>query len=95
MTEDKKYKIIHDRDICIGCSACASVCPKYWVMDSDGKSSIVGHTKTGNGEEEILGTNESPLDVDFEANMDAAESCPVNCIHIHEVDENNNDKELI
>ena len=91
----KKYKIVHDRDICIGCSACASVCPKHWFMEDDGKSSIYNHTKTGNGEEEILGTNENPLTEDFEGNMDAAESCPVNCIHIYEVDDDGNDTELI
>ena len=91
----KKYKIIHDRDICIGCSACASVCPKYWFMESDGKSSIMGHNKTGNGEEEVLGTLENPLIEDFESNMDAAESCPVNCIHINEIKENNSEEELI
>lgn len=91
----KKYKIVHDRDICIGCSACASVCPKYWEMNDDGKSDLIGHTKTGNGEEEILGTNSEPLIEDFNDNMDAAECCPVNCIHVHEIDENGNDKELI
>ena len=84
---DKKYRIIHDRDICIGCSACASVCPKYWIMEQDGKSSIVGHTKTGRGEEEILGTTEQPLTIDFEGNFEAADVCPVNCIHIKEVKE--------
>lgn len=91
----KKYKIVHDRDICIGCSACASVCPKYWYMESDGKSNIYNAVKSGRGEEELLGSNEAPLEVDFEGNMDAAESCPVNCIHIHEVDEKGNDKRLI
>lgn len=91
----KNYKIIHDRDICIGCSACASVCPKHWFMDNDGKSSIHNHIKTGDGEEEILGTNETPLTEDFEGNMDAAESCPVNCIHIYEVKEDGSDEELI
>ena len=95
MAENKKYKIVHDRDICIGCSACASVCPKYWIMEDDGKSSIVGHEKTGNGEEEVLGTNETPLDVDFESNMDAAESCPVNCIHIKEINDDKSEKDLI
>ena len=63
-----KYKIIHDRDICIGCSACASVCPDYWEMESDGKSSIKGHVKTGNGEEEALGSNDNPLTESFEGN---------------------------
>lgn len=91
----KNYKIIHDRDICIGCSACASVCPKHWIMESDGKSSIVNHIKSGNGEEELLGSNEKPLTQDFEDNMDAAECCPVNCIHIHEIKDDKTDEKLI
>ncbi len=91
----KKYRIIHDRDICIGCSACASVCPKYWIMENDGRSSIVGHVKTGNGQEEILGNRKEPLTQDFEGNMDAAESCPVNCIHLKEVNEDGSEKDLI
>lgn len=91
----KKYRIVHDRDICIGCSACASVCPKFWVMENDGKASIVGNKKTGKGQEEILGTNKEPLTSDFEDNNDAAESCPVNCIHLIEIDDEGNEKDLI
>lgn len=77
-----EYKIVHDRDTCIGCGACASVAPSYWVMADDGKSDVVGATKTGNGDEETLG----PLNKDFDLNNDAAESCPVNCIHLFEGD---------
>ena len=33
-----KFKIVHDRDGCIGCGACASVCPDNWEMADDGKS---------------------------------------------------------
>lgn len=91
----KKYRIIHDRDICIGCSACASVCPKHWIMENDGKSSIIGHTKSGNGEEELLGSVEKPLEEDYESNLEAAESCPVNCIHLNEIKDNCDEKEII
>jgi len=91
----EKYKIVHDRDICIGCQACASVCPKYWVMNSDGKSDVIGASKTGNGEEEILGTNDAPLTEGFDSNKEAAESCPVNCIHIHEVKDDGTDSKLM
>ncbi len=31
-------KIIHDREKCISCGACASVCPSNWEMVADGKS---------------------------------------------------------
>ncbi len=77
----EKYKIVHDRDTCIGCGACASVAPDYWVMNSDGKSDIVGGSKSGNGDEEVLS-----LEKDYELNHDAAESCPVNCIHLFDKD---------
>lgn len=91
----KKYRLIHDRDICISCSACASICPKYWEMEDDGKASIIGHTRTGNGEEEVLGTKEKPLTEDFEENMEAAECCPVNCIHVNEFKDDGSEEELI
>ncbi len=31
-------KIEHDRPNCIGCGACASICPDNWEMMKDGKS---------------------------------------------------------
>ncbi|MFH1210732.1 MAG: ferredoxin [archaeon] len=34
-----EFKIIHDREGCIGCGMCASVCPENWFMADDGKSS--------------------------------------------------------
>jgi ferredoxin len=34
----QKFKIIHERDLCIGCGACAAACPGNWAMDKDGKS---------------------------------------------------------
>lgn len=32
-----KFKIVQDREACIGCGACASVCDN-WEMCDDGKS---------------------------------------------------------
>lgn len=31
-------KIHVDREKCIGCGACAAICPEYFDMDSSGKS---------------------------------------------------------
>ena len=30
-----KFKIEQDRDACIGCGACVSVCPDNWEMKGD------------------------------------------------------------
>ena len=69
-------KIIHEREKCIGCGSCVAVCPKYWEMVDDGKSNLLGAKvdfKNGNQELEIK---------EIECNQDAADSCPVQCIHI-------------
>jgi len=75
-------KIIHDRPVCIGCGACAAVCPDYWEMGDDGKSDIKG--AKDEGEKQVLELKEKGC------NMEAAQGCPVNCIHIEE-----NGKKLI
>jgi ferredoxin len=74
------FKIEHDRPNCIGCGACAAVSPDSWEMSpADGKSDLKGskHTKNGND----IVKEELELD-DLKGNKDAADSCPVNVIHI-------------
>jgi len=71
-----KSKIIHDKDACIGCGTCSAVCSKYWKMENDGKSTLIGGKKAGNNFE---------LEVESaDCSQEAAEACPVNCIHIEE-----------
>jgi ferredoxin len=65
-------KIIHDKNACIGCGACVAVCPDYWEMSDDGKSALKGSKNN---------TLSLP---DKKCNLEAAQSCPVNCIHIEE-----------
>ncbi len=45
-------KVEHKRDICIGCGACAAVCPDNWEMADDGKS------KCKNPEPDEVGCNQ-------------------------------------
>ena len=73
----KKYQVQHDRPNCIGCAACAAVAPDFWVMSEDGKSDIVGCRKRDDEWEEL-----DIEEKDFTANKEAADSCPVNVIHI-------------
>ncbi|MFA6190145.1 MAG: ferredoxin [Candidatus Staskawiczbacteria bacterium] len=66
-------KIILKREECIGCGSCAAVCPKYFEMVDDGKSHVVGAIK-----QEV-----EELEVEkIECSEAAAETCPVQCIHI-------------
>ncbi len=73
----KNYKLLHDRENCIGCGACAVIAPDFWEMNDDGKSDII------NGVDKEKGWQEKKItEKDFEINMEAAESCPVEVIHI-------------
>lgn len=72
-----KYKLEHNRPNCIGCGACVAINEKHWEMNDDGKSGIRGGKKRSDGWQE-LEIDEKELAV----NKEAAESCPVNGIHI-------------
>jgi len=61
-------KIILEREKCIGCGTCQAVCQKYWKMANDGKVDYLGPQEL---QEKEIGCNK-----------DAAEACPVQCIHI-------------
>lgn len=69
-------KIIFERYKCIGCGACVSVCPSHWEMNDDGKSELVDskvNLENNNYEKEIGEAG---------CAKDAAEGCPVQCIHV-------------
>ena len=88
MAEEKeKYKLEHDRPNCIGCGACVAVAPDFWEMNDDGKADI----KKGKNRPD--GWQERDIDEkDFQENKDAAESCPVNVIHLKRLKD---DKKII
>ncbi len=69
-------KIVHERNGCIGCGACAAVCPKYWEMGGDGKASLKGASPDGDNF-----ALELP---EAECNKEAASACPVNVIKVEE-----------
>lgn len=72
-----KFKLLHNRPDCIGCAACTAVAPDFWEMHEDGKSDIKQCKKRSDGWEE-----RDIDDKDFHTNKEAADSCPVNVIHI-------------
>jgi len=66
--------LIQEHFKCIGCGACAAIEPKDWEMQGD-KAAIIDADKFENE------TYEKKI-TDLGQNEDAANSCPVNCIHI-------------
>ncbi len=78
----KRYKIIYEREGCIGAAACAAVHPDLWTMDEaeDGKADIKKERKPkklDNSDQEIEITEE-----EYQIALESAQSCPVNVIHI-------------
>lgn len=71
----------HDHPECIGCGACAAILPEFWEMIED-----KAHLKESHlvGEHEHL---EVKSEENFAKNLEAAEACPVNCIHLLKDDE--------
>ena len=85
MVTTKKYKLQHDRPNCIGCGACAVIAPDFWEMVDDGKSQLLNSENKEKGwEERVISEKE------FEENHEAAESCPVEVIHL--IDEETGEK---
>jgi ferredoxin len=78
-----KYKIIFDKEACIGALACLAVDEKYWEDDNEGKVNLKGSTinpETGN--QELIIEEE-----DLEIQKEAAEVCPVEAIVIEKVED--------
>jgi len=79
-----KYKIIFDRDVCIGALACSAVSPNLWEIADDGKVDLKGaefNEKTKKWEL-IIGEN------DLQKQIDAMHVCPVDAIKIERVEDN-------
>jgi len=68
-TGEKTYKIVYDRDGCIGAGSCVAANPENWFMEADNKA---------NFKKEIITEKE------LAKNMEAAKVCPVTVIHIED-----------
>lgn len=68
-------KIIHQRKKCLGCGACAAICPKFFEIDEkDGLATLKNSKKVGK-------VFELKID-EVGCIKDAAEMCPVKIIKI-------------
>lgn len=68
-------KIKLEREKCIGCGTCSALCPKYFELKDDGKSSIIGAQRNQAGNDELETEK-------IECAESAAEACPTQCIFI-------------
>ncbi len=64
------YKIIFDRDDCIGCGACVSACPDNWEMEDVGDKAKPKKVEIS--------------DKEYACNKEAEDACPVDAIIIEE-----------
>lgn len=79
---EKTYKIVFDRDACIGAAACAAVAPELWEIKSDGKAVLKGGKKDKDGKEVLVVKASKWTD----KMKQSAEVCPVRAIQIFEDD---------
>ncbi|HIH24699.1 TPA: hypothetical protein HA251_06725 [Candidatus Woesearchaeota archaeon] len=84
-----KYKIIYDREACIGAFACAAAAPDMWLFADDGKADLKTATFNPATKKWELIIDEA----DYDDNQAAAEACPVYVIKIVKIDENGNEIE--
>ncbi|MBI4153012.1 ferredoxin [Candidatus Woesearchaeota archaeon] len=72
-----RFIIKLDREKCIGSGACTAAAPSFWRLEEE-KTNIIGGTKNADNSIQTREIDEKYL----KCNADAAESCPVNAIHI-------------
>lgn len=70
-------RITQQRARCIGCNACVEAAPERWrISKKDGKCTLIGAVDKRGFYSVIVGEHE------LEANLKAAQNCPVNIIKI-------------
>jgi ferredoxin len=76
-----KHKIIHKKNDCIGCGACAAITPDFWEMNDEGLSHLKGSNLEGDIEVRVISSEE-----DRARNQEAADVCPVQIISLEKED---------
>jgi len=72
-----KYKILHYKQDCISCGACAAICPEFWQMDEEGYAQLKESINVGDHWEREINSEE-----DRAKNREAADACPAQIIKI-------------
>ncbi|HIH41693.1 TPA: ferredoxin [Candidatus Woesearchaeota archaeon] len=70
-----KFKIIYDRQACIGANACVVLNPQLFEMDKDGKANLIGGKKLADGTFELVTDARESI-------IESARGCPVEVIKV-------------
>jgi ferredoxin len=81
-----KYKIIFDREACIGALACSAIAPELWLLASDGKVDLADAIFNAETKKWELLT-EINDEESVQRAIDSAEHCPVNVIIIEKIEQ--------
>ena len=72
-------KVKVNKDACIGCGACASICPDVFELNDEGLSEVKVEEENKEKEEVVSVKEELQDEV-----RDAADSCPTGAIEVNE-----------
>jgi ferredoxin len=67
-------KVVLEKEKCIGCGTCVTLCPKYFEMGKDDRASLKGGVSSGETEQLTISN--------IECIKDAADSCSGQAINI-------------
>lgn len=76
-----RYKVIFDREVCIGALACAATSPEFWLRGEDGKADLKRATYSKATDKWELIIDEK----DLSTNKEAENVCPVAAIKVVKV----------
>jgi ferredoxin len=77
-----KYRIVYDREACIGAGACVGMAPKDWEMNADAKADLLGGKKREDGMwVKIID------EAEFKTSQEAADACPVAIIKLEKIED--------
>ena len=78
-----RYRVWLDREGCIGVAACVAVFEQLWSIDDEGKAKMIMENA------KMLENGDWEIEIDdslLEKARDSADVCPVNAVHIENID---------
>jgi len=74
-----QYRVVVNKDTCIGCGVCYSTCPEVFEPDDDGKSQIVSKYRSSLSQSMSEGLVDESV---IQCAESAKDTCPVQAITV-------------